>query len=333
MKERQRGVALITAMLILAIVATLATSLALGQQVWLRQTQNIVDLAQAERLRQGALEFAAVILERDGRNSQTSGVDHLGEDWARAIPPLPVEGGAVLISITDAQARFNLNNLSQAPQTAPGKSQPSPPSGAKSNQSGEPLFRRLLELNGLDPSLADTLMDWLDGDANARATGAEDLDYLNHDPPYRAANRPLMSVDELRLIKGYTDEIVEKLRPYVVALPVPSIPVNVNTASAMIIAALTNSELSQAEQIVRLRETRPFKSPSEFTVLLGPNPPFTGGWAITSGYFIVDVQTRIGRTQQHTEALIERSAGNNSTAKALWYRIIAPKIVLDEEKT
>jgi general secretion pathway protein K len=329
---RQRGVALITAMLILAIVATLATSLALGQQVWLRQTQNLVDLAQAERLRQGALEFAAVILERDARNSQTSGADHLGEDWARPIPPLPVEGGAVLISIADAQGRFNLNNLVQVPQTAQGQSQASPPAGKGTPpQSGEPLFRKLLELNGLDPNLADTLIDWLDGDSNARPNGAEDLDYLNHDPPYRAANQPLMSVDELHLVKGYTDDVVEKLRPYVVALPASSTLINVNTASARVIAALTNSDVSQAEQIVRLRETRPFKSNSDFLVLLGPNPPFTGGWGIISGYFIVSVETRIGRTQQRTEALIDRSSGN--AAKALWYRIITPKIVLDEEKT
>jgi general secretion pathway protein K len=53
MKSTQQGVALITAMLIVAIIAALATSLALGQQVWLRQTQNLVDLAQAEQLRQG----------------------------------------------------------------------------------------------------------------------------------------------------------------------------------------------------------------------------------------------------------------------------------------
>ncbi|SRR5581483_2201780 len=325
MRARQRGVALITAMLIVAIVATLATSLALGQQVWLRQTQNLVDLAQAERLRQGALEFAAAILARDAKNGQTSGTDNLDEDWAKTIPPLPVEGGAILISIADAQARLNLNNLIQPPR--PGQAQSGGPS---TDYVG--AYRQLLTLLGLNPQLADALLDWMDTDATAQADGAEDIDYLNHDPPYRAANRPLTSVDELRLIKGYTEDVVEKLRPYVIVLPAPGqSPVNVNTASATVLAALTNTSIAQTEQIVSARANNPFKDVGQFQKLLPGKTLNPSNYAVTSGYFIVSVETRIGRTQRRSEALVERPAGG-ANVRALWYRQPAVKIVLDEDK-
>lgn len=321
MNRRQHGVALITAMLIVAIIAVVATSLALAQQVWLRQTQNLTDLAQAERLRRGALEFAAAVLVRDARNSRS---DDLTEEWAQPIPPLPVEGGAVAISIADAQARFNLNNL--LVQTPAG--QPNPHMR---------LLENLLALNELPP-LGDALLDWLDNDSNVRPDGAEDLDYLNHDPPYRAANRALTSVDELRLIKGFTAEIVEKLRPYVVALPLSAgpTPVNVNTAPAPVLAALVGVDAAQAEQLVNARANTPFKQASEFQKWLqslsagGQAAP--GSYDVSSRYFIVSVDSRIGRTQRRTVALIERITGANPGAWVWWYREPPLPIVLDSDE-
>ncbi|HLF23410.1 MAG TPA: type II secretion system minor pseudopilin GspK, partial [Burkholderiales bacterium] len=229
MKSAQQGVALITAMLIVAIIATLATSLALGQQVWLRQTQNLADLAQAEQVRQGAYEYAAAVLLRDEKSTLTNKSDNLQEAWAQPFPPLPVEGGVVVISIADAQARFNLNNLVQHGQ----------PVGDEIE-----IFRRLLAQLGLSADLVNPLIDWLDADSNTLAGGAEDLDYLNLDPPYRAANRPLRGVDELRLVKGYTRKIVEDLSKHVTVLPEPAQrkPINVNTASAEVLAAVTGTD-------------------------------------------------------------------------------------------
>lgn len=323
MKARQRGVALITAVLIVAIVATLATSLALGQQVWLRQTQNLTDLAQAERLRQGAIEFAAAIVARDAKNNQTGSVDHLGEDWAKAIPPLPVEGGVVGISIADAQGRFNLNNLHPTNPNAA-----NPGAGGSANQGDVQVYRRLLAALDLDPALVEPLQDWLDGDRITRPGGAEDLDYLNHDPPYRAANRELTSVDELRLVKGYTPEVIDILRPYVVALPSPA-AINVNTAPDIVLAALLPSGDRAVADLVRTRETNPFKDPAAFGALTGATN-ITGSYATTTRYFIVSVETRIGRTHRLTEALIERRGGNN--VQTWWYRLPALKIVLDEDK-
>ena len=311
MKTRQRGVALVTAMLIVAIVAVVATSLALGQQVWLRQTQNLVDLAQAERLRQAALEFAAALLVDDARRGP---IDHLMEPWAQPVPPLPVEGGTVVVSIADAQARLNLNNLAIIPPGQPNHY--------------IPVLARLLTLHDLPP-LADALIDWLDNDLTVRPGGAEDLDYLNHDPPYRAANRALTSVDELRLVKGFTPEMVAALRDDVVALPTSLVatPININTASAAVLAALGGIDPTQAEQLVKARETNPFTDPKQVQSLMPGAVPQT--YNLQSGYFIVSVQVRIGRVERRTEALIERTTGPNARAMVLWYRELPYPIVLD----
>lgn len=321
MNATQRGVALITAMLIVAIIAALATSLSLGQQVWLRQTQNLTDLARAEQIRQGALEYAAAVLERDAKDARTAKTDTLAEAWAQPIPPLPVDGGVVLVSISDAQARFNLNNLVQQGQLS---------------KFDVLIYTRLLAQLGLPSSLVNPLIDWLDADGTTLPGGAEDLDYLNHDPPYRAANRPLMSIDELRLIKGYTPEIIAKLSPLVVVLPASAgrRPINVNTADATTLAALTGSDSTQAEQIVKARENGSFENTAQFQALFPGNQELKANtFDVKSSYFIVSVQTRIGRIQRRTEALIERPTGTATQAGVLWYRQPPLPFTVDEDKS
>jgi general secretion pathway protein K len=324
MKSTQQGVALITAMLIVAIIATLATSLALGQQVWLRQTQNLVDLAQAEQLRQGAYEYAAAVLVRDEKSSLTNKSDNLQEAWAQSIPPLPVEGGVVLISIRDAQARFNLNNLVQQGKKT-------------SNATDIAIFRNLLQQNDLPTDLADALIDWMDTDPpGPEPKGAEDLDYLNLDPPYRVANQPLQSIDELRLIKGYKElsgEDFNKLAGLVVVLP-EAAPINVNTADAAVLAALLDNNASQAKLVVQARENDPVTDKKIVQSLFPANAqPNAASYDVKSKYFIVTVETRIGRIQRRTEALIERSFGNATKADVVWYRQPPISFTLDEDKS
>lgn len=335
MRARQRGVALITAMLIVAIVATLATTVALGQQVWLRQTQNLADLIQAERLRQGALEGAALLLAFDAKNPQTKDTDHLEEEWAKQLKPAAIENGVAVMTIYDAQARFNLNNLARVP--GQGQATGSNQGSAQAGIPDRTIYERLLTQNGLSTELVAPLIDWLDSDSNTQPSGgAEDLEYVNAKTPYRAGNNmELKSVDELLLIKGYTREVVEKLRPYVIALPASAgaRPINVNTAEPVVLAALTGLSLPQAEQIADARTSAPFKDQAAFKQhpLLVNNQQLGSAAAtydVKSGYFIVSVATLVGRIQRITEALIERpSTGNN--VQVLWYQYPPVKIVLD----
>ncbi|MBI3898580.1 MAG: type II secretion system minor pseudopilin GspK [Gammaproteobacteria bacterium] len=313
-RQRQQGIALVTALLIVAIIAAVATSVGLGQQVWLRQTENLTQLTQAEAFRRGMQAAAGVMLKKDGKDAPQT--DNLTEDWAKAT--LAVSGGVAKIS--DAQARFNLNNVVDDKTR-------------QVNKEEAAVFRNLLTADGLDPALTEALIDWIDPNPDLSAGGAEDLEYQNENPPRRAANRPLTSASELRMIKGFNKdkEALNRLLQHVIALPKKT-PVNVNTASREVIAALANIPVPQAEQIVQLAKTQPFKNKGELDALLKLAPDAkTAAYDVTTSYFIVTVKVSIGNMKQTTESLIERTTGGSSSTKVLWYRQ-PPLEIPDEDK-
>ena len=145
----QRGVALITAVMIVAIAAAVAAKIAFAHQLWFRQMENVGDRGATDLLRRGALHWASVALLEDAAQNS---IDHLGEPWAQGLPTLPVDGGAIHVSVEDAQGRFNLNNLLQ------NNGQPS--------TADFQVFQRLLVILKLDPLLANALLDWMDADSN-----------------------------------------------------------------------------------------------------------------------------------------------------------------------
>ncbi len=299
--RREQGLALITAMLVVAIAATAAAYLSLDQQIWLRQAQNISDRAQAEVVRAGAEGWAITILDKDAKNSS---IDDPTENWAKPLPPLAVEGGQVMGRITDAQARFNLNNLVRN----------NAPSGSDSE-----TFRHLLQSLSLDPNLTDAVIDWIDADSNTLPNGAEDIDYLQMKIPYRAANQPMQSVDELRLVRGFTPEIVEKLRPWITVLPKPT-EINVNTAPKEVLSALFYT--LSAPDIEQLMSKAPYKDPASLTQklqeLAAGNKLPQAFYGVKSSYFEVTVDTLFGRYRRTTQSLVTRAPGQGAS-QVLWH--------------
>ncbi|MDH3669691.1 MAG: type II secretion system minor pseudopilin GspK [Gammaproteobacteria bacterium] len=291
--------AIVTALLVVAIVATSAAFLSLGQQVWLRQAQNLSDRAQAETVRSGALEWAAIILTEDAKDNAT---DDLTEAWAQDIPPLPAESGLVTGRIVDAQGQYNLNNLVRRGQIS---------------NDDVAVFQRLLVSQELAAELADSVVDWLDTDANTQPSGAEDIDYLNVEPPYRAANQLLQSIGELRLVKGFDRDTVEKLRPLITALP-EATSININTAPSAVLSALfPDLSLSEADDLVSQRDENPFSDVGQLKERLPsdvalPKVPYD----IKSSYFEVTIDTLFGRLQRQTVALLHRPSG--TPVKVLW---------------
>lgn len=299
---RQRGVVLITAILMVALIAGIASSLGLGQQVWLRQTENLNERAQADSLRYSALGWIAILLTRDAKNNK---VDHLGELWAKQLPPLPAEGGMIAVSIRDAQALFNLNSLVRngAPSVA-----------------DIAMFRKLLETQGLDPALSEAVLDWIDANSDKQPGGAEDVDYLAQQPPYRAANQPLSSIDELRLVRGFSAKIIDALRPHVTVLPEPT-PINVNTAPAAVLAAMfPNLDATALQPLLRQRETQAFQDTGQFLQQLPPGTPAPQvAYGVRTGYFLVTLSVKTGRLERRSEALIARPDGR--PAAVIWQRL------------
>ncbi len=250
--ERQRGVALLTVLLVVAMASILAVSMLKAQQSLLQRSSSVFSQDQAYLYTLGAETLARAVLQddmdRDKQGNQPQ--DNLGESWAKRVPPFPVEGGAVQARITDLQGRFNLNNLWQDGQV---------------NTAAVAVYQRLLSQLGLSSSLVSPLIDWLDPDSQPYdSEGAEEDWYLRLTPAYRAANRPLVSISELALLRGYTPEAVEKLRPYVSALP-SSAPINVNTADAILLASLSDSiSFNIANDMVKTRPADGYGSVDAF---------------------------------------------------------------------
>lgn len=325
----QRGVAIIMAMLVVALATSVAAYAAWQQNLWIRQSENLGNQAQALAVSRAALYFGRLVLVEDLKNPNTAGYDHLGEDWAKYALVTPVEGGSVSGRIVDQQGLFNVNNLA----------------ATDALQQGFQMqwFSALLAALDLPASLADALRDYVDLDDQGPM---EDLNYLGKTEPYRTANQPLQSLDELNRIQGFDDKIIAKLKPFITAIPVatppaagtstPTIPVtplNVNTAPKEVLNAVFGN--AAGEQILALRDKTPFKQLTEFDTqtssllpAIDPKNPAAHPWNTTnidvkSNYFLVAATSQFGTTQTGLVALVQR------TGTAAWPTIIWQKQVLD----
>ncbi|HIA08531.1 MAG TPA: general secretion pathway protein GspK, partial [Chromatiaceae bacterium] len=144
---RQHGIALITALLIVALAATAAAAIVADEQISIRRTSNTLDSEQAYLYAAGIESWAIDILGEDKKDNQ---FDSLDEDWASLLPPFQVDGGQISGYIEDAQGRFNLNNLVD--------------SKGKKNNSQIVIFQNLLDNLKINEDLIPLLVDWLDSD-------------------------------------------------------------------------------------------------------------------------------------------------------------------------
>lgn len=293
----QSGVALITALLVVAIVTVIATGMATRQQLDIRRSSNVLDRDQAYILALGVESWGRSILIQDRRENT---VDNLSEVWATVLPPLSVEGGNVAGHIEDMQGRFNINNL-----VKDGK--PSPIDVKR--------FERLLKALELNPNLSEAVIDWIDSDSETMpGNGAEDGEYMGHTPPYRTANNIINSVSELRLVKGFTKEAVARLEPFISALPAYT-PININTARPEILMTLADDlTKTDAEAMIEDRGTKGYTDIQKFITsptVKSRNIP-AEGLGINSDYFIVDAASRFGKGQVRLLGLIHRTADNKA---------------------
>jgi general secretion pathway protein K len=294
----QHGIALITVILIVALATTVASFVAWRQQVWTRQVENLRDASQSEAIARAGVDWAGVILNEDRRKNQ---FDNLGEPWAQHVS-LPVERGRVDGGISDSQARFNLNNLVRGGQGQ-----------AQASGADIAAFQRLLVTLELPVTLVDALVDWLDSDnLPYSADGAEDAYYLALPEPYYTANRALVDLAELRLVRGFDQATVDKLAPYVCVLPMPT-PVNVNTASAEVLSAvIPGLNLTDARRLVANRgdgsqTLADFRGKLSAAQTVGMQENLL---SVSSDYFQVDLSVEFGRVRQRYLALYQRQGQN-----------------------
>lgn len=213
--RRQQGVALLAAIVVIALATVLVVGLLDRGEQSRARTRNVLRAEQTWQLAHGVELWAASVLRRD--LEQSRGVDARGEAWGQPMPPIALPGGTLTGQLRDITGCLDLNRLGVE---------------ASANTQLQRLRRLLLVLKR-DPDLADAIADFIDADGDPRARGAEDAVYLRRQPAYRAANRALFHLSELRLVQGVDGETFDALRPHVCVLPQPAL-LNLNFASPQV---------------------------------------------------------------------------------------------------
>lgn len=295
MKRHQSGIALITALLVVAVAVIASAGMLVVHNVAVHRSSNLRFVEQAWWYGAGVENWIGEILKQDRRDGD---IDHLGENWAQPVDYLPIEGGFVRGQITDQQACFNLNNL-DGPFAEPAAAQ---------------LQRLIGLLEGNDPytapALIQSIQDWIDPNFEPRIPGgAEDGIYTSLSPPYRSANRPMQSVSELLLVNGMTRELYQALSPHVCVLPQSDSRLNVNTANALVLASLSpGMSLKDGEALVARREQSPYENVREFRqeeVMAGKQVD-ENMLSVDTEYFLLAGEIRVGNGRVNLYSLIFR---------------------------
>jgi general secretion pathway protein K len=304
LEKTQRGVALITAVLIVALATILAVNVGFKAYLDQRRSATMFSLDQGFEIAMGAEAWAADILKRDTQGG--SKVDDYTEEWATPIPPIPVDGGDVAGQLEDMQGRFNLNSLVKVEN---GELEPDPAAVQR--------FKNLLNLLELEEKWADMIVDWIDSDIEATfPDGAEDNVYTSLTPAYRPPNMRITRTSELLALHEFGIERYRRLEPFVSALP-PGTSINLCTAAPEVLDALLADGASEftrdRKNVSEMRKLRCFPSLQDFNSQLDAKvkQDYQDGNVIgeSSNYFRANVWVTIGTTQFTLYSLLNRSNG------------------------
>ena len=313
-KQRQKGVALIIALVLVALAAILATKLTFDGFMERQRTLSVLAGDQATEFALGAEALAADVLTQ---HSNTQNIT-LSDAWAQPMAPMPItpqsdpEGepiGTLQGSLEDMQGRFNLNNLGHfAAGPNGGQMVPDPVYLAQ--------FQRLLVAVGLEVKWAQMAQDWIiasNGSNGVQALTGDSV-YMSQSPPYRSGQFPMTSPSELMNLPGFDYEHYRKIAPYVTALPNASTPINLCTASAVVLESLAdnlNGEIGNAESLANGRKTGCFPDKATFGNIVGTKNMAAIGTGIgtTSSYFRLTTRVTLGTSEYTLYSLLTTTGG------------------------
>lgn len=305
--KRPRGIALITALLVVAIATLAATALLSSTSIAIHRAAALRDSEQAWWVARGVEAWVLGILENDRK--ETGNVDGLGEDWAQPVDYLPVDQGYVRGNVVDLHRCFNLNNLVLA----------KPPSDEYRRQL-ERLIATLPSEFQVPPGLTLAIVDWADPDDKPGFPGgAEDNIYLGLDLPYRAANRPFTVVSELLAVHGMTPKVYAALRErnLVCALP-EATKVNLNTADEAVLRSLsaTAPDETRLRQFLEQRADQPAQTAAQAITEAGLPADVQAFVTVASTYFQIQGEVFVGSSRVALYSLIRRPDSGSPTVLA-----------------
>ena len=307
--QRQRGVALIIALILVALATILATKLTFDGWLERRRTLGVMAAEQSLHFAMGAEALAGDALAQSANGTLVT----LAQPWAQPSQPFPLTPddnpdaepiGVLRGSLEDMQGRFNLNNLARI--KTDGKTQDPAPLEQ---------FQRLLIAVGLESKWAGIARDWIDADdLPGNPDGAEDQIYTSQTPPYRTGNWPMTSPTELMNMPGFGADRYRKIAPYVTALPTATATINICTAPGVVIESLAdglNGEYSRdPELLASERKAGCFPDGPTFKAILGNSATAAQPYYNTnSSYFLLTTRVTLGTTEFTLYSLLYRGTG------------------------
>ena len=339
--DKQRGVALIMAMLIVSLVAAISVDVSWRFDLSLARSANRWHGMQAQSYLEGGEALAKLALEEDAADNE---YDHLGEPWAgEGVTFDTDEGGYVRGKVEDAQGRININSLgAEFNKDKNGSLLPLP----SYLQEPQRRFIRLLQTLNLgtddEPvyldveqakNILEAVKDWIDVDSDVSGFGGAEADYYRQlEPAMTISNGPMASVTELQILKDVTPALYERLLPYVIALPDASIGLNINTVSLEVMRSLNSKDVltpllaedaqklkDEIDPEVGLAQVDDFLALPSADILfpsVGNNSSLdVTGLVTASEYFLYFGEVAVGDHTKRGNSLLKRTEGTVETIR------------------
>jgi general secretion pathway protein K len=304
--SRQRGIALLVAILLVAMGTLIAAGVAYENAKTARYGAASFAFEQSILVGQAAETLAAWGL----REVKKVDAQHtyIGQGWDKPVGPVEVVPDVMLTaSLEDVTGRFNLNSLVNVQD-------------GLADPVALAAFQQLLSSLGIEPKWAGYVVDWIDPDsAPSNPDGAEDSVYLGQDPPYRTPNMYITSTTELLALPGFGKDRYKKLAPFITALPVDA-KINVCTAPGAVLDAFIPGRQEFGLDPEGLAKSRAaangcFPKLTDYQAAFGSAKQFPADrFAMTSSYFKLTSYITIGTTEFNLYSLLFQDPSGMSRA-------------------
>jgi len=299
----EKGFALILTLIVTALMVAALVEMIHQVYVDISLSRGYRDAQQASLLAESGVTGGLIMLQLSLQGKEQTS---LSDVWATPIK-LDDETGTIEISVVEESGMINLNSMVQ-------------PNGELEPFTLAALKRIGARLN-IPEECWSALADWLDVDGQTRSNGAEIPYYGSLKPPYAARNGKLASYSELSLVRGFTPEVIARLKPFVTIhadqAGAPLSQININTASKEVLAALDEGiDERMAARILEERRLKPFQTPGELSRIPGAeaiSQRVVGKVSVKGAIFRISSIARVKESARTVEAVIRLSGGSPQT--------------------